>query len=342
MLRIIPIIFGAVLITFNSFGKANNVYHEFSMNTVATGCGTYASTMYPTNSDAITIQFAIDFQGNTNEARVYYTTDGSTPNAAYGVPFGTTQAITASYVSTYNNGSGIVDVVSATIPSLPSGTVINYIVSAWHTSGGDEIFANGGTNTSSATATGFSYTVVSTLPIRMISFTGKKEKEGIVLSWATAQETNADRYETYSSANGIDFKYLGTKKAAGTTIITTQYSFTDKKPNTGNNFYKIKSVDKDGRFAYSKVLNISFAEKKSPTVTASGKTLHINLNASEKQNYSVIMVNNSGQAVKIWTIADNGTSAEHILELPPNVKQSIYRIGIKGNGPSFTHSVFIQ
>ena len=200
MLRIIPIIFGAVLITFNSFGKANSVYHEFSMNTVATGCGTYASTMYPTNSDAITIQFTIDFQGNTNEARVYYTTDGSTPNAAYGVPFGTTQALTASYVSTYNNGSGIVDVVSATIPSLPSGAVINYIVSAWHTSGGDEIFANGGTNTSSATATGFSYIVGSTLPIRMISFTGKKEKEGIVLSWATAQETNADRYETYSAA----------------------------------------------------------------------------------------------------------------------------------------------
>lgn len=342
MLKSIPKIIGALLITLNSFGTANSVYHEFTMNTVGTGCGIYVSNTAPTSADVMTIQFAIDFQGFTNRARIYYTTDGSTPSAAFGVPSGTTQVITANYVCTYNNGSGIVDVVSGTIPALPTGTVVKYIVSAWHSTGGLEIFATGGTNTSSATATNFTYTVVSVLPITMVSFTGKKEGESVRLSWVTSQEINADRYEVYSSVNGRDFKYIGVQKAAGNTNLTSQYSFLDSKPTQGNNFYRLRSVDKDGRFTHSIIINIAFGDKRQPSVITSGKTLRVNVNSDEKQNYSVIILNNLGQAVKRWTIADNGGFIEHILDLPPNVKSGVYLIGIKGNGAVFTQSLFIR
>ena len=79
-----------------------------------------------------------------------------------------TLVVPASFVCTF--GSPVVDVWSATIPAQPAGTVVKYIVSAWHSGGGAEIFGNGpgapctcGTPTSSSTlATVQQYTVGST------------------------------------------------------------------------------------------------------------------------------------------------------------------------------------
>ena len=93
--------------------------------------------------------------------RVYYTTDGSNPSGAFGTPSGTTLVLTATYDCTFNSG-GVVDVCSATIPAQAPGTVVKYIISAWHTGGGAEIFANSGEFfspfTTSGQATVFNYT----------------------------------------------------------------------------------------------------------------------------------------------------------------------------------------
>lgn len=159
----------ALLLTSSAFAEANYVYHE--RTTSNPGCGgQYVDVLVPTSAQAVNIRFKVEYQNYTDRVRVYYTTDGSTPSGSFGTGSGTTLVIAATYNCTF--GSPVVDVAAATIPAQPGGTTVKYIVSAWHSGGGAEIFANGpgtpcgcGTPTSSsALATVFSYTVQDTNP----------------------------------------------------------------------------------------------------------------------------------------------------------------------------------
>jgi hypothetical protein len=154
---------------------ANYVYHEQTTNSldapVGTACGDYLpTTTPPTSSQTYPLEFKIEYEGYTDTAEVYYTTDGTTPSGAFGVASGTSSVVSGDYFCTFLDplGSGNNDdAVSATLPALPAGTVVHYIVSAWHTGGGAEVFANSGTCsvctacTTSSCATVFTYTVAS-------------------------------------------------------------------------------------------------------------------------------------------------------------------------------------
>ena len=149
----------------NLFAEANYVYHERTTANPGCGSGNYVTTLNPSSAQSYDLRFKVEFQFGTDRVRVYYTTNGSTPGGTFGTGNVGTFVVTASYVCTF--GSPVVDVCSATIPALPAGTVVKYIVSAWHNGGGDEIFGNGcgncGTeNSSSALATVHQYTVGST------------------------------------------------------------------------------------------------------------------------------------------------------------------------------------
>lgn len=152
-----------------SFAEADYVYHEASTSTIGTGTLRFRDVLIPDRTQPVKIGFKIEFQFYWNQARIYYTTDGSNPSGAFGVGTGTTQVLTATF--DHNFGSPIVDAVTATIPAQPAGTVVKYIVSAWSSGGGDEIFGNGCGNAPrtfcstdnklASNATIFSYTVLS-------------------------------------------------------------------------------------------------------------------------------------------------------------------------------------
>lgn len=150
--------------------EANYVYHTRSMSDPMPGCNStpYVSNFNPGLGDAVTLAFKVEFQFYTNTAALYYTTDGSNPSGAFGIASGTTQVVLANFDCTFNNGfGGIVDVWKATIPGQSACKTVKYIMSAWHSGGGGEIFANGpgspcncGTPTyTSDLATVFSYDV---------------------------------------------------------------------------------------------------------------------------------------------------------------------------------------
>ncbi len=141
---------------------ANYVYHERTASNPGCGAGNYVDNLSPTAAQSVTVRFKVEYQNYTDRVRVYYTTDGSTPSGALGVGGGTTAVLVGAYDCTFTSG-GVVDVASATIPAQPGGTTVKYILSAWHSGGGSEIFANSGEFsspfTTSAQATLFQYTV---------------------------------------------------------------------------------------------------------------------------------------------------------------------------------------
>jgi len=97
----------------------------------------------------------------------------------------------------------------------------------------------------------------STLPIVLTDFKVAQRGKTNVLTWTTSSEINSKAFITERSANGTDWTTLQHINASGNSNATIQYSAVDESPLKGINYYRIKLVDKDGKFRYSKIVALN-------------------------------------------------------------------------------------
>ena len=93
------------------------------------------------------------------------------------------------------------------------------------------------------------------LPVHLLDFAGRLITNSVLLDWSTSYEINSQYFDIERSADGIVFNKIGTVNAAGNSSITHNYSFTDAAA-LEHNYYRLKQVDIDGKFEYSKVIII--------------------------------------------------------------------------------------
>jgi hypothetical protein len=91
------------------------------------------------------------------------------------------------------------------------------------------------------------------LPVELTSFEVIVASNDVQLTWTTASEKNNDRFEIERSTDGINFVKVGTVKGNGTTSLPQLYNFTDVNPGVGVHYYRLKQVDFDTQFEYSKI-----------------------------------------------------------------------------------------
>ena len=94
------------------------------------------------------------------------------------------------------------------------------------------------------------------LPLKLLSFKALMQGTSVQLVWNTVAEYNSDRFEVERSSDGSNFKMTGVLRATGDSIHQTAYTFLDRQPANGMNYYRLKMIDKDGRFEYSPIMNI--------------------------------------------------------------------------------------
>lgn len=94
-----------------------------------------------------------------------------------------------------------------------------------------------------------------TLPVHLISFSGKASSEGNILSWSTAEEVNNEGFEVERSQNGVMFEKMGSVTGKGTMSTRVDYQFIDKKP-LANAYYRLKQLDFDQSFTFSRTINV--------------------------------------------------------------------------------------
>ena len=100
--------------------------------------------------------------------------------------------------------------------------------------------------------------VVTVLPVTLASFTASKESSVANLSWTTTAETNSDFFEIQHSSDAKSWDILGKVKANGESKITRTYSFSHSNPLSGTNLYRLRMVDKDASYSFSRVRSLNF------------------------------------------------------------------------------------
>ena len=95
------------------------------------------------------------------------------------------------------------------------------------------------------------------LPIELLSFTAENYYEEILLYWSTASEKNNNFFTVERSDNGKDFYTIGEINGAGNSNSVLNYSYKDKSPISGINYYRIMQTDFDGQNSYSAIVAIN-------------------------------------------------------------------------------------
>ncbi|MDJ1483914.1 T9SS type A sorting domain-containing protein [Cytophagaceae bacterium YF14B1] len=96
------------------------------------------------------------------------------------------------------------------------------------------------------------------LPVTLLDFTGKAVEQQVNLNWQTASEVNTSYFVVERSQNGKNFAEVTQVTAIGNSSGLQTYQSIDHRPYTGVSYYRLKMVDQDGSYAYSKVIKVNF------------------------------------------------------------------------------------
>lgn len=111
----------------------------------------------------------------------------------------------------------------------------------------------------------FAKNTFAVLPLTLINFDAVKQNSSVKIEWVTENEINAAKFEVERSANASSFTAIGTV-AAKAAVAQTNYTINDNQPYTGVNYYRLKSIDKDGQFTYSNIVKVDFNKKYTITI----------------------------------------------------------------------------
>jgi len=94
------------------------------------------------------------------------------------------------------------------------------------------------------------------LPVELTRFSGKASGCHVELNWHAATEENFSHYEIERSGDGQFFSTIENINGNGGPGTGVYYNLTDKQAGQLN-YYRLKMVDLDGSFEYSKVINVT-------------------------------------------------------------------------------------
>ena len=165
-----------------------------------------------------------------------------------------------------------------------------------------------------------------TLPLTLITFEAQLINKDVLLQWNTSSEQSTSHFDIERSTDGNNFSVIGNVNAAGNSSSTIKYSFPDNDPAAGNNFYRLKMIDLDGHFSYSKTIVIKLANATSLSLypNPAKNTLYLH-RSGDDENALIQIVDLAGKKVKEQKVVLTRNTSIDIGNLP----KSIYKVIIK-------------
>jgi poly(beta-D-mannuronate) lyase len=145
-------------------------------------------------------------------------------------------------------------------------------------------------------AVAFSYNYFNTLPVRILSFNALYSKQQVDLNWNVASQVNVKRYELEWRTDFTDYKKVAEQLSVEDKFV---YQAKHSSPITGNNYYRLKAVDEDGKFDYSGERVVKILSNQSVLIypNPASKDVTVNLGYIPTNYAKVAFVNSIGVIV---------------------------------------------
>jgi hypothetical protein len=176
-----------------------------------------------------------------------------------------------------------------------------------------------------ATMVAFYTTSSIILPIDLLSFTGQCNNNNIVLSWATAAETNNAYFTVERSEDGANWNVIGTVKSNGNSSITQNYSFNTGESNSKVSYFRLRQTDLDGNFKYFSVIPVDNCGQDLTTISiysnpTNGRSLFGRINQKDNAAYVIIIFDSFGKMVS----RSESNQSEFTVNFPQILPSGVY------------------
>lgn len=163
--------------------------------------------------------------------------------------------------------------------------------------------------------TGFAFSE-SNLPVELAYFTATKESNVVVLNWSTLSEENNAGFDIEQSVDGKDFEVIGRVEGEGNAVEKVDYSFVDENPANGINYYRLKQVDFDGAFEYSKIVSVEVEGEVKVSIFPNPTTDKLTINGDIQEVVNILVFNATGQVVYENTVRVDNQKEVDFSDLP--------------------------
>ncbi|MFD1144672.1 hypothetical protein ACFQ4C_26325 [Larkinella insperata] len=121
------------------------------------------------------------------------------------------------------------------------------------------------------------------LPVHLVDFAGRSVDQQVRLGWQTTYEANSDYFTIERSPDARAFEAIGRVASKGFSESLQTYGFSDAAPLKGTNYYRLRQVDRDGTYAYSKIVAVGYDAQGIyfEVVVLEGARLQVETNAPE-------------------------------------------------------------
>ncbi|MEI7587510.1 autotransporter-associated beta strand repeat-containing protein, partial [Runella sp.] len=159
--------------------------------------------------------------------------------------------------------------------------------------------------TTNVNASNVTISVAKVLPVELATFSGRANGSLVNLDWATATEKNNAYFSIERSKDGVDFQAIGKVNGAGNSTESRNYRFTDTKPEAGLNFYRLKQLDFDAQFSYSKVVSVMVGKTGNVSLSPvpAQDQLQVNLETAFSNDGTWQLLDYAGRLLQSGTIA---------------------------------------
>ena len=193
-----------------------------------------------------------------------------------------------------------------------AGTQYILMVNDWSGTGGGYTLNWGGTASLDCVV----------LPVELLNFEGRAYDDFIELNWNVATELSLERYDIEKLINGEWTKILEARPYGDNSF----YSITDMNPSQGTNYYRLKSLDLNGEYAYSDMINVNYNQDIFDVTISTSEVI---ITSTKVPIESINLFNVLGQEIHNLPLSISEEGTKYVLELNQLPKNS-YIVRING------------
>ncbi len=186
------------------------------------------------------------------------------------------------------------------------------------------------------------------LPVKLISFNGTAKNADALLLWSTANETNNKGFEVERSIDGKNFTRIDFVKGAINSNVTQKYSYTDREvfANSKTVYYRLKQVDMDGKFEYTKTITINSEKANNTNIVVYpnpiNDVLNIEMESFTNTSAKLVITDLAGKKVKETTLNVNEGINKFTIDNLGELNSGAYIINITADGNILFSNKFIK
>jgi Secretion system C-terminal sorting domain len=144
------------------------------------------------------------------------------------------------------------------------------------------------------------------LPLNLLSFTATKDNDEVLLNFTTAGAVNLASFDIERSADSTNFTSIGTVPA--TDSAQDHYQFWDTNPLSSVDYYRLKMINSDGSYSFSRILAVHFDNPTSLSLFPNPASGSVNIELNFPEGPILLrMVDVLGRLVRTQSLQSNGS-----------------------------------